>query len=167
MVCMKYVIALLAVAGIVFSSLALHVHYMDPTAAPPCAVSARFDCGTVNHSNFAVFPPYTLDDRDDNGNLHPKGMHIPVATIGIIGYSLILIAALAGRMRLVLELSRIGFFCAAMLSYIEEYIITKWCIYCLWSQCIITAILLLSIVAVLLKRRRRAESMVTVLASED
>jgi len=164
---MKYLIALLAIAGIVVSSLALHVHYMDPTAEPPCAVTARFDCGIVNHSKFSVFPPYTLDDLDENGNLRPRGLHIPVATVGIIGYVLILIAALAGRMRIVLELSRIGFFCAAMLSYIEEYIITKWCIYCLWSQCIITAILLLSIAAVLLKRRRRAESMVAVLAAEE
>lgn len=168
MVGMKYVIALLAVAGIVVSSMALHVHYMDPSDAPPCAVSAHFDCGVVNHSKFAVFPPYdTLRDYDENGNLHPRGMHIPVATIGIIGYVLILIAALAGRTRIVLELARIGFFCAAFLSYIEEYLITKWCIYCLWSQCIIAAILALSIVAVLLKRRRRAESMVAVLAGED
>ncbi len=167
MVCMKYLIALLAVAGIVVSSLALHVHYMDPTAAPPCAVTAAFDCGLVNHGNYSVFPPYdNLRDRDDNGNLHPVGLHIPVALIGIIGYALILIAALAGRLRIVLELARIGFFCAAMLSYIEAYIITKWCIYCLWSQCIIAAILLLSVIAVLL-RRRRAESMVAVLAVED
>lgn len=168
MVGMKYVIALLAVAGIVVSSMALHVHQMDPSAAPPCAVSANFDCGVVNHSKFSVFPPYdTLRDYDDNGNLHPKGLHIPVATIGIIGYVLILIAALAGRMRIVLELARIGFFCAAFLSYIEAYLITKWCIYCLWSQCIIAAILLLAVIAVLLRRRRRAESMVAVLAAEE
>jgi uncharacterized membrane protein len=165
---MKYVIALLAVAGIVVSSLALHIHSMDPSAQPPCAVSANWDCGIVNHSNFSVFPPYsTLKDYDENGNFHPTGLHVPVATIGIIGYALILIAALLGRLRIVLELSRIGFFCAAFLSYIEAYLITKWCIYCVWSQGIITAILLLSIVAVLLKRRRRAESMVAVLASED
>lgn len=168
MVGMKYVIALLAVAGIVVSSLALHVHYMDPSQAPPCAVSATFDCGIVNHGKFSVFPPYdTLRDYDENGNLHPSGLHVPVATVGIIGYVLILIAALRGRMRIVLEMARIGFFCAAFLSYIEAYIITKWCIYCLGSQCIIATILILSIVAVLLKRRRRAQSMAAVLAAED
>ena len=167
MVVMKYVIALLAVAGIVASSLALHVHYMDPSHAPPCAVTATFDCGVVNHGKFSVFPPYALSDYDDNGNLHPKGLHVPVALVGIVGYALILIAALMGRMRVVLELARVGFFCAAFLSYIEQYIITKWCIYCLWSQCIIAAILVLSIIAVLLKRRRRAESMVAVLTAED
>jgi uncharacterized membrane protein len=165
---MKYVIALLAVAGIFISSRALEIHSMDASKAPPCAVSANWDCGVVNHSKFSVFPPYdTLRDYDENGQFHPTGLHVPVATIGIIGYALILIAALLGRLRIVLELSRIGFFCAAFLSYIEAYLITKWCIYCVWSQGIITAILLLSIVAVLLKRRRRAESMVAVLASEE
>lgn len=166
---MKYVIALLAVAGLYVSARAWQVHTMDPTAAPPCAVSARWDCGLVNHSKFAVFPPYTLNDYDDNGNLHPAAgsLHVPVATIGIIGYALILIAALAGRLRIVMELARVGFFCAAFLSYIEAYIITKWCIYCVWSQSIITVILLLSVIAVLLRRRRRAESMVAVLAAEN
>ncbi len=168
MVCMKYVIALLAVAGMYVSARALQVHYLPPGAALPCAVSEHWDCGNVNQGKYAVFPPYSIEkDYDDNGQLRPVGMHVPVALVGIIGYALILIAALAGRLRIVLELSRIGFFCAAFLSYIEAYIITKWCIYCVCSQCIIAAILLLSIVGVLLKRRRRAESMVAVLAAED
>ena len=87
-----------------------------------------------------------------------------MAIIGIVGYSLIGLFALLGRMRIVLELARIGFFCAAFLSYIEAYVISKWCIYCLWSMCIISTILVASVVAVLLRRRRRAASMVAVLA---
>ena len=59
---MKYLIALLAVAGIVVSTMALRVHYMDPGLAPPCAVTEKFDCGAVNHSRFAVFPPHTFDE---------------------------------------------------------------------------------------------------------
>jgi len=167
MVCMKYLIAILAIAGIVVSAKAVRIHSMDPAAAPPCAVSERWDCGVVNHSKYSVFPPYTLErDYDENGVLHPVGVHIPVAAIGIAGYSLILIFALLGRLRIVLELARIGFFCAAFLSYIEAYIITKWCIYCLWSQGIIAAILVASVVAVLLRRRRRAKSMVAVLSAD-
>jgi uncharacterized membrane protein len=161
---MKYLIAALAVAGIVVSCLALHVHYMDPSQTPPCAVTEKFDCGAVNKGKYAVFPPITDSEYDDNGQLHPKGPHIPVAIIGIVGYSLILIVALLGRMRIVLEMARIGFFCAAFLSYLEAYVIYKWCIYCLWSQCIIASILVASVVAVLLKRRRRAASMMAVLA---
>jgi vitamin-K-epoxide reductase (warfarin-sensitive) len=164
MECMKYLIAILAVAGIIVSARALHVHNMDPGAAPPCAVTENFDCGKVNHSKYAVFPPQTDDEYDDNGQFHPNKPHIPVAIVGIVGYSLIGIFALWGRLRIVLELARIGFFCAAFLSYLEAYVIHMWCIYCLWSQCIIAAILVASIVAVLLRRRRRAASMVSVLA---
>ncbi|HEV2619069.1 MAG TPA: vitamin K epoxide reductase family protein [Acidobacteriaceae bacterium] len=161
---MKYLIALLAVAGIVVSSMALYVHNLAPGAAPPCAVSEHWDCGAVNHSKYSVFPPQTEDEFDENFQFHPNKPHIPVATFGIAGYALIAICALWGRMGWALELARIGFFCAAFLSYIEAYVIHKWCIYCLWSQVIITAILLASIANVLMRRRRRATSMASVLA---
>ena len=164
MVCMKYLIAVLAVAGIVVSGMALHIHYMDSGAAPPCAVTEKFDCGTVNHGKYSVFPPLTSDDYDENGQPHPHGLHVPVAEIGIAGYALIAILALAGQFRWVLECARIGFFCAAFLSYLEEYVIQKWCIYCLWSQGIIAAILVASVSAVVLRKRRRAASMHAVLS---
>ena len=160
---MKYLIALLAVAGIFVSSRALQIHYMDPAQAPPCAVTEKWDCGTVNHGKYSVFPPKTDDEFDDNtGQYHANKPHIPVALIGIVGYTLIGILALLGWMWTVLELARIGFFCAAFLSYIEAFIISKWCIYCLWSQCIITAILVASVVAVVTQRRRRTASPVAV-----
>jgi len=157
MECMKYLIAILAVAGIVVSSMALHIHFMDPNAAPPCAVGPGFDCGIVNHGKYSVFPPLMFDEP-------PGKLHIPVAAIGIAGYALIGIFALMGRIRIVLEFARVGFFCAAFLSFIEAYVIETWCIYCLWSQAIMTAILLTSVVAVVLRRRRRAASMVAVLS---
>ena len=136
---MKYLVALLAVAGIVVSVMALRVHYMDPALAPPCAVTEKFDCGAVNHSRFAVFPPRTFDED-------PKaGHHIPVAALGVAGYALIAVLALAGRWWLVFEAAQIGFLFAAFLSYIEAYVLEKWCIYCLWSQGIITAILLVTV----------------------
>jgi vitamin-K-epoxide reductase (warfarin-sensitive) len=154
---MRYLIALLAVAGIVVSSLALHVHNMDPTAAPPCAVSEHWDCGTVNHSKYSVFPPLSFDEK-------PGKVHIPVSIFGIVGYTLIAVFALLGRLRIVLELARIGFFFAAFLTYIEAYIIEIWCIYCVWSQAIIAAIVLATVAALFLRRRRRERSMRTVLA---
>ena len=154
---MKYLIALLAVAGVVVSSLALHVHDMDPNAAPPCAVSEHWDCGSVNHGKYSVFPPLSFDEK-------PGKVHIPVAAVGILGYALIAVFALMGRLRIVLELARVGFFCAAFLTYIEAYIIETWCIYCVWSQTIIAAIVLATVAALLLRRRRRAESMRAVLS---
>jgi uncharacterized membrane protein len=135
---MKYLVALLAVAGIVVASMALHVHYMDPGQAPPCAVTEKFDCGAVNHSRFAVFPPRTFDEDPKGGH------HIPVATLGIVGYALIALFALTGYWWLAFQASLIGFLFAAFLSYLEAYVLEKWCIYCLWSQGIVTAILLVT-----------------------
>jgi len=135
---MKYLVALLAVAGIIVSAMALHVHYMDPSQAPPCAVTEKFDCGAVNHSRFAVFPPRTFDEPATGGH------HIPVATIGLVGYVLIAAFALAGWRRLAFQAALIGFLCACFLSYLEAYVLEKWCIYCLWSQSILTVILLVT-----------------------
>jgi vitamin-K-epoxide reductase (warfarin-sensitive) len=156
---MRFLIAALAVAGIVVSSLALRVHYMDPAAAPPCAVTEHFDCGTVNHSKYSVFPPISLDEK-------PGMIHIPVALVGIVGYALIGIFALLNRLRLALEFARVGFFCAAFLTYIEAFIIETWCIYCLWSQIIIAAIVLALVAALLMRRRARRASMRAVLSAE-
>src|ERR1700723_515954 len=108
---MKYLIALLAIAGIVISTMALRVHYMDPALAPPCAVTEKFDCGAVNHSRFAVFPPRTFDEDPKSGH------HIPVAVLGIVGYALILVLVLMERWWLAFEAAQIGFLLAAFLSF--------------------------------------------------
>jgi len=145
---MKYLITFLAVAGITVSIMALRVHYMDPSLAPPCAVTEKFDCGAVNHSRFAVFPPRTFDDD-------PKaGSHIPIAMFGILGYAAIGVAVLMGRWWLTFELAQVAFFFAAFLSYVEAYVLQKWCIYCLWSQGIITVILLLTVGTLIVRWRQ-------------
>ena len=122
----------------------------DPSAIPPCAVTANWDCGAVNHSRFAVFPPSSFDEDPASHKFH-----LPVATLGIIGYALIAILALANRLWLTLQAAEIGFAFAAFLSYLEAFVIQKWCIYCVWSQGIITAILLTTIVALVLEHRKR------------
>jgi uncharacterized membrane protein len=135
---MKYLVALLAVAGIVVSAMALRVHYMDPAAAPPCAVTEKFDCGAVNHSRFAVFPPRSFDEDPKGGH------HVPIALLGIIGYALIAVLALAGWWWLTFQAALIGFMFAGFLSYLEAFVLEKWCIYCLWSQGIIGVILVVT-----------------------
>ena len=123
---MRYIIALLAIAGIVASTLALRIHYsMD---APPCDINAHWDCGIVNHSRYSV-------------------MHgVPVAAIGMAGYAIIAILALARRYRLLLATSVAGLAFALYLTSIEARILQIWCLYCVISQTIIALITLLSIV---------------------
>ena len=154
---MRYLIALLAIAGLIDSVLALRIHNEDPSKAPPCAVTEKFDCGAVNHGRFSVFPPTSFDEDPSS-----KKVHIPVAIFGIIGYGLIAVFALFGKLWITLQLTEIGFFFAAFLSYLEAYVMEKWCIYCLYSMGIITAILLCTIVALVLQHRQRRRSAVVV-----
>jgi vitamin-K-epoxide reductase (warfarin-sensitive) len=137
---MRYLIALLALAGIFDSILALRIHNQNPAEAPPCAVTEKFDCGTVNHGRYAVFPPIGFDEVEHSGKIH-----IPVAILGIVGYALIAVLVLGKQYWLTLQAAEIGFACAAFLSFLEAYVIEKWCIYCLYSMGIISAILLLTI----------------------
>ena len=154
---MRYLIAILALAGLIDSVLALRIHNEDPSKAPPCAVTEKFDCGAVNHGRFSVFPPTSFDEAPDS-----KAVHIPVAIFGIIGYGAIAVFALFGKLWITLQLTEIGFFFAAFLSYLEAYVMEKWCIYCLYSMGIITAILLCTIVALVLQHRQRRKSVVLV-----
>jgi vitamin-K-epoxide reductase (warfarin-sensitive) len=145
---MRYVLALLALAGLVVSILALRVHNMDPGLAPPCAVSEHWDCGAVNHSRFAVFPPRTFDEDASSHKLH-----IPIATIGIVSYTVMAVLALLGLFTWLRELALVSFMGAAMLTYLEAFVLEKWCIYCVWSQAIVTVLLIGAVVAAFVERR--------------
>jgi vitamin-K-epoxide reductase (warfarin-sensitive) len=132
---MRFVIAFLAVAGIVVSSLALHVHYSNDIQ--PCDINARWDCGIVNHSRYAVF----------HG--------IPVAVFGIIGYATIAVLALSRRSLLTLICALAGLAYALYLSNIEAHLLGVWCLYCAISQGLIALITLLAIAALFIRPRPR------------
>jgi vitamin-K-epoxide reductase (warfarin-sensitive) len=145
---LRLLIASLAIAGLVVSVLALRIHNSDPNDAPPCAVTEKWDCGTVNHGKYSVFPALTVGEEPNSGKLH-----IPVAEIGIAGYALLFLLAIFGYLRIVLPMAAIGCCCAGYLTYIEAYVITKWCIYCVWSQTIIATLLITTIVALIVRSR--------------
>jgi vitamin-K-epoxide reductase (warfarin-sensitive) len=122
---MRYLIALLALAGIVVSALALQVHYS--TATEPCDINAKWDCGIVNHSPFA------------------EVLHIPVAAIGIAGYLALAGLAITRRRRLLALLAAVALGFSLYLTYIEKYVLEVYCIYCVTSLGIITLTFLLSL----------------------
>ncbi len=121
---MRYILFLLALAGMVVSWLALRVHYSTGTA--PCSINEKWDCGIVNHSPYAV-------------------MHgVPVAAIGIAGYFLIGILALARRRGLLLVATLIGMGFSLYLTNIEARVLGVWCLYCVISQGLIAILMILS-----------------------
>jgi vitamin-K-epoxide reductase (warfarin-sensitive) len=126
---MRYLIVLLALAGVVVSILALRVHYS--TATEPCSINEKWDCGIVNHSRFAEI------------------YHIPVASLGIAGYLVLAALALARRRVLVIGAAIIGLGFALYLTHIEKNVLMVWCLYCVISQGIIalTTVLALGWVA--------------------
>jgi len=122
---MRSLIALLALAGVAVSTLALRVHYS--TGTEPCSINEKWDCGIVNHSEFAEIA------------------HVPVAAIGIAGYLLLAGLALARRRLLTLAAAAVGLGFALYLSHIERDVLMVWCLYCVISQGIIVLITLLSL----------------------
>jgi len=122
---MRYLIAILALAGVVVSALALHVHYSTDTQ--PCSINEKWDCGIVNHSPFAEVE------------------HIPVAAIGIAGYLVLGGLALWRQRALVFLAALVGLGFALRLTFIEEFALGVWCFYCAISQGIIALIVLLSL----------------------
>ena len=51
---MRYVLLVLAVLGIIASSLALREHYRE-YGDSPCSINDRWDCGVVNHRQSGFF----------------------------------------------------------------------------------------------------------------
>ena len=127
-------IALLALAGAAVSSVSLYHHY-DTSPSSFCDFGANFNCDMVNRSIYSV------------------ALGIPVALIGILGYGVLLALATLYRakaevslMLLVASLAGLGF--ALYLTYVEAFVLAVWCILCLSSLALISAITVLSSVLV-------------------
>jgi len=133
---MRYIIALLALAGLVVASLALKVHYSTETE--PCSINEKWDCGIVNHSPYAVVGP------------------IPVAAIGMAGYLALAVLALLRRARLVLLGAVIGLGFSLYLTHIEKDVLLVWCVYCVTSLGIVSLLTLCTLIWVVTPKRKRA-----------
>jgi len=126
---MRWVLIVLAVAGIIVSALALREHYR--TDASPCSINERWDCGIVNHSPYALL------------------FGIPVGMIGMAGYLLLGVLSFmkAYRLMLVAALGGLGF--ALYLAHIESAVLGVWCIYCVISLGVISLVSLLVLATVI------------------
>ena len=111
---MRYVIAVLAVAGIVVSCLALAQHYGAP-AQPIDLTHSAWNSAYVNQSSFAT--------------VHG----IPVALLGVAGYLLLAVLALLRRIVSTVYFAGIGLAYGLYLTNIEAHILHVWCVYCVAS----------------------------------
>lgn len=127
---MKYILLILAVLGIVVSSLALREHYRE-YGDSPCSINEHWDCGVVNHSRYAMLGP------------------IPVATVGILGYILMGGLALFRAYRLLIVPIFAGLAFSLYLAHIESAVLGVWCVYCVISLGIISVMSLLDMGAVI------------------
>jgi len=130
---MRFVLIVLAVAGIVAASLALREHYREEGDSP-CSINERWDCGIVNHSPYAVMAG------------------VPVAMIGILGYVVLGGLAFARQFRIALAAALAGLGFSLYLAHIEKDILGVWCVYCVISLGVISAMSLALAGLVMVKR---------------
>ena len=122
---MRWLIALVAVIGFVAAGLALREHYRTDTS--PCSINEKWDCGTVNKSQYAVL----------------RG--VPVADIGLAGYLLLAVLAIRKSWKLLATAALAGLAFSLYLANIEAHVLEVWCIYCVISLGSISLITLLAI----------------------
>ncbi|PYV58972.1 MAG: vitamin K epoxide reductase [Acidobacteria bacterium] len=118
---MRWVLIVLALLGMAAASLALREHYREEGDSP-CSINERWDCGIVNHSPYAVIAG------------------VPVAVIGIAGYIALAGLAFARQYRIALAAALGGLGFSLYLAHIEAHVLGVWCIYCVISLGIISAI---------------------------
>src|SRR5258708_8533052 len=120
------VLAILAVVGILVSSVSLQ-HHCAKSKTAYCDLGNTFNCDIVNRSEYS------------------KVLGIPVALIGLLGYAAVLGLATMYRERRETPLrifagAAAGLAFALYLTYIEARGLGGWCILCLSSLAIITLV---------------------------
>jgi len=125
------IVAILAVCGVVVSSVSLQHHYAT-SKTEYCDIGETFNCDIVNRSAYSSI------------------LGIPVALIGMLGYAALAGLATVYRKRrdtpaLLLGGALAGLAFALYLTYIEGRVLGVWCILCLSSLAVIASITLTSV----------------------
>ena len=128
---------MLAVCGVVVSSVSLRHHYATSKTAF-CDIGEAFNCDIVNRSEYSSI------------------LGVPVALIGMLGYAALALLATVYRNRretpsLLFGGAVAGLAFALYLTYVEGHILGVWCILCLSS---LALIVLTAVLSGLIWRRR-------------
>lgn len=136
-------IMILALIGVGISGYLFSMHGQD-LSDRACEINAIFSCGAVDQS------PYS------------EIVGIPVSLLGIIGYGLLALAALAkifnktgdrGLDWFLLLTASGGMAFALYLTAIEAFVLHAWCLYCIFQQIDIIFIFILVLVLFFKERR--------------
>jgi vitamin-K-epoxide reductase (warfarin-sensitive) len=116
-------VAILAVCGIVVSSVSLQHHYATSKTAY-CDIGETFNCDIVNRSEYSSI------------------LGVPVALIGMLGYAVLAGLATVYRERretpvMLFGGAAAGLAFALYLTYVEARVLGVWCILCLSSLALI------------------------------
>ena len=139
---MKYILLILALLGMVVSSLALREHYRE-YGDSPCSINEHWDCGVVNHSPYALLGG-VFDQLGIHSHIPILG-GMPVATAGILGYIVMALVAFRQAYRLLLALILASLAFSLYLAHIEKDVLGVWCVYCVISLGLISLMCLLSL----------------------
>lgn len=121
---MRYLIIVLALAGIAVSAITLGIHY---SAELPLANSrSHWNASAVNHSSYSVVAG------------------VPVSALGIFEYALLGLLAYFRRRTLTAIASMLGLAYAIYLTNVQAHILNLWCVYCLCSLLFMVLITLLA-----------------------
>jgi uncharacterized membrane protein len=136
-------VAILAVGGIVVSSVSLQHHY-GTSKTEYCDIGDTFNCDIVNRSEYSSV------------------LGIPVALLGMLGYAAVLGLATVHRERretpsVIFAGAVAGLAFALYLTYIEARVLGVWCVMCLSSLVLISSIALVS--GVLWSKSRGGENL--------
>ncbi|MGE5726151.1 MAG: vitamin K epoxide reductase family protein [Acidobacteriota bacterium] len=130
---MRRVIMALTVVGVYLAIRALQIHYS--TGVTPCSINDVWDCGIVNRGPYSVI------------------LGVPVALIGIVGYTFLFVIEGLKKWRLMAVACVCALAFSLYLTHIEASILQVWCEYCVGSLITISLITLLSIIQLIVHRR--------------